>query len=137
MDNTRDIPGYKHYLTPEGERPAVRVAFLDLEEDPAATVNGVCFPVIGLEQLDARERNYVRRDVSGLVRGAAGRVWAYFGSPEARRRRSEGDVVVCREYLEAVARGFRRLGEAEHRAFIDSTDPGTLPVWDLVRVDHP
>lgn len=136
MDNTQDIPGYKHYLTPEGERPAVRVAFLDLEEDPATTVNGVCFPASGLEQLDARERNYVRRDVSGLVQGAAGRVWAYFGSPEARRRRWEGEVVVCRAYLEGVASGFRRLGEAEHRAFVDSTDLGALPVWDLARVDH-
>ncbi|MDQ3647667.1 MAG: gamma-glutamylcyclotransferase [Actinomycetota bacterium] len=137
MDNTQDIPGYKHYLTPDGERPAVRVAFLDLEEDPVTRVNGVCFAVSRVEDLDARERNYVRRDVSDLVKGTSGRrVWAYFGSPEARRRRREGEVVVCREYLEGVERGFRRLGNVEHRAFVDSTDLGTLPVWDLVRVDH-
>ena len=137
MDNTNDIPGYKHYLAPDGERPAVRVAFLDLEEDSDMAVNGVCFPASGLEELDARERNYVRRDVSDLVQEDAGRVWAYFGSPEGRRRRSEGEVVVCREYLEGVESGFRRLGDSEHRAFVDSTDLGTLPVWDLVQVDHP
>jgi len=136
MDNTQDIPAYKHYRTPDGQRPAVRVAFLDLEEDPGTAVNGVCFPASGLEELDARERNYVRRDVSDLVQGAAGRVWAYFGSPEGRRRRSEGEVVVCREYLEGVEGGFRRLGPREHQAFLDSTDLGALPVWDLVRVDH-
>ena len=45
--------------------------------------------------------------------------------------------MVCRQYLEGVERGFRRLGDAEHRAFLASTDLGTLPVWDLVRVDHP
>jgi len=137
MDNTEDIPGYKHYLTPEGERPAVRVAFLDLEEHPGTAVNGVCFPAGHFEELDARERNYVRRDVSDLVEGAAGRIWAYFGSPEGRHRRWEGEAVVCREYLDGVEGGFRRLGEAEHRAFLDSTDLGVLPVWDLVRVDHP
>ena len=136
MDNSEDIPGYKHYLTPAGERPAVRVAFLDLEEDPDATVNGVCFAVSRLEELDARERNYVRRDVSDLVDGVAGRVWAYFGSPAGRRRRSEGEVVVCRRYLDEIEAGFRRLGEAEHRAFVQSTELGTLPVRDLVRVDH-
>ena len=137
MDNSRDVPAYKHYLTPDGERPAVRVAFLDLEEDPGTTVNGVCFPASDLEDLDARERNYVRRDVSDLVHGVRGRVWAYFGSPEGRRQRSAGDVVVSREYLEGVERGFRRLGDGEHRAFLASTDLDALSVWDLVRVDHP
>jgi len=136
MDNTEDIPGYKHYETPDGDRPAVRVCFLDLEPDPATTVNGVVVPVERPEELDARERNYVRRDVSALIEGVEGRVWAYFGSPEGRFRRREGQAVVSRAYLEAVEDGFRRLGEGEHRAFRESTELASLPVWDLKRVDH-
>ena len=30
MDNTRDLPGYKYYVAPDGTRPAVFVAFLDV-----------------------------------------------------------------------------------------------------------
>ena len=137
MDNSRDIPGYKHYETPDGGRPAVRVCFLDLEPDPGTAVNGVLVPVARPEELDARERNYVRRDVTDLIDGARGRVWAYFGSPEARRRRQEGPAVISRGYLEAVEEAFRRLGEPEHRSFLQSTELGVLPVWDLRRVDHP
>jgi hypothetical protein len=137
MDNGEDLPGYKHYVTPAGDRPGVRVCFLDLEPDPGTTVNGVCLPVSEPDELDARERNYVRRDVSELIEGAEGRVWTYFGSPEGRRRRHEGEAVISREYLEAVEEGFRRLGPAEHRAFLASTELDTLPVWDLERVDHP
>ncbi len=126
MDNSVDIPGYKHYVTPAGDRPDVRVCFLDLEEAPGTTVNGVCVPVARPDELDARERNYVRRDVSDLIEGAEGRVWAYFGSPEARRRRREGQAVISREYLETVERA---LGQ--------SIPTDGLPVWDLTRVDHP
>ncbi len=137
MDNSVDIPGYKHYETPDGSRPDVRVCFLDLEPAQGTTVNGVLVPVERPEQLDARERNYVRSDVTELIEGAEGRVWAYFGSPEGRRRRHEGEAVISRAYLEGVEDGFRRLGDAEHRAFRESTELGTLPVWDLKRVDHP
>jgi hypothetical protein len=137
MDNTQDIPGYKHYETLDGDRPAVRVCFLDLEPAAGATVNGVVLPLERPEQLDARERNYVRRDVTELIEGAEGRVWTYFGTPEARRRRREGEAVISRAYLEGVEECFRRLGEEEHRAFRESTELGALPVWDLRRVDHP
>ena len=137
MDNSVDIPGYKHYVTPAGERPDVKVCFLDLEPQPDTTVNGVCVPVARPDELDARERNYVRRDVSDLIEEAPGRVWAYFGSPDGRRRRREGPAVISRAYLSGVDEGFRRLGAEEHRAFVESTELGSLPVWDLERVDHP
>jgi hypothetical protein len=126
MDNAEDIPGYKHYETPEGERPAVRVCFLDLEPDPEATVDGVLVPLEQPGELDARERNYVREDVTDLIEGAEGRVWAYFGSPEGRRRSRGGTAVISRAYLEAVERA---LGQR--------LPTGALPVWDLIRVDHP
>jgi hypothetical protein len=126
MDNSEDLAGYKHYETSGGERPAVRVCFLDLEPDPRSTVEGLALPVSGPGELDARERNYVRREVSELIEGVEGRVWTYFGSPEGRRRRREGTAVISREYLELVERA---LG---HSLATDG-----LPVWDLVRVDHP
>jgi cation transport regulator ChaC len=60
MDNRRTLPGYKYFLdAATGARPAVFVAFLDVVEDPAASVQGVAFPVTaaGLAGGDDRERN--------------------------------------------------------------------------------
>jgi hypothetical protein len=136
MDNSVDIAGYKHYETPDGGRPDVRVCFLDIEPDPSTTVNGVLLPVERPDELDARERNYVRQEMTELIDGAEGRVWAYVGSPEGRSRRRAGRAVISRAYLEDVEAGFRRLGDDEHRAFLENTELGTLPVWDLTRVDH-
>jgi hypothetical protein len=91
MDNRRDLPGYKYYTRAGGYRPALRVAFLDLLELPPSAgpgANGVCVPVDErrLDQLDARERNYRRVDVSDRVAAGGARVWTYIGSPEARER---------------------------------------------------
>jgi hypothetical protein len=126
MDNSEDIPGYKHYETPDGDRPAVRVCFLDIEPDPQRDVSGFLLPLERPDQLDGRERNYVRQDVTDQIEGAQGRVWAYFGSPEGRRRRNEGTPVISRAYLEAA-----------ERALGHSVSTGGLPVWELRRVDHP
>src|SRR3954454_13961884 len=70
MDNRETIPGYKFYVDPEtGERPAVYVAFLSIWPEAGARVEGVAFAVddAGLAALDARERNYDRVEVTGLV----------------------------------------------------------------------
>src|SRR3954467_12850461 len=68
MDNTRDLPGYKYYVDPEtGERPAVYVTYVDLVKDPYSAVNGVVFEARDLAALDARERNYERREVTGDI----------------------------------------------------------------------
>ena len=83
MDNRVAIPGYKRYRDPRtGEPPAVHVAFLDIVEDPASSVAGVLLEAPDLSLLDARERNYVRREVLT----DAGPAWAYVGSEEGRRR---------------------------------------------------
>jgi hypothetical protein len=71
-DNLRAIPGYKMYLDrSDGSRPAVYVAFVDIDPDPSSVVNGVVRPVseAELELLDLRERNYDRVDVSGQMEG--------------------------------------------------------------------
>lgn len=142
MDNARDLPGYKHYLTPEGERPDVLVAFLDIRPDDGAVVNGAAIPVAEeeLPGLDERERNYRRVDVTGTLDRPlnGGPVWAYAGLPAARERaergRRDGRLVVSRAYYERVAAGFAVLGERD--AFERLTAPADAPFADLVLVRH-
>jgi hypothetical protein len=158
MDNRRDLPGYKYYTGPDGDRPAVYVAFLDLhdegeerytgkvrdvDEGPegrrASVTNGVCLPVDAdrLAKLDLRERNYARRDVSDRVEAGGARVWTYVGSPDGRERLAEGlragSAVVDAGYLRAVRAAFAALGRAESRAARQSIEPGELPVRELTR----
>jgi len=141
MDNSRDIPGYKHYRTQEGERPDVMVAFLDIAPDAGGLVNGVAIPVGDdeLPGLDRRERNYRRVEVSDSLATRlpdVGPVWAYVGRRESRERaatgRREGRLVASRGYLERVAAGFDALGERE--VFSRLTAPLLAPVADLVLV---
>ncbi len=143
-DNLRAIPGYKMYLRrSDGVRPAVYVAFIDIEPDPGKSVNGLARPVTSdeLAVLDLRERNYDRVEVTGRVDGVDGRVWTYRGSEEGRERlrrgRAEGRAVVSRDYIDKVRAGFAGLGESEQRAFAESSDLADLPVWDLERLDLP
>lgn len=143
-DNTLAIPGYKMYLRrSDGVRPAVFVAFVDIDPDPHATVNGLARAVDAaeLELLDSRERNYDRVDVTEGIEGVDGRVWTYRGSQEGRERlrrgRAEGRAVVSRDYIEKVHAGFAELGEIEQRAFAESSDLDDLSVWDLERLDLP
>ena len=89
MDNTEDVPGYKHYRRRrDGSRPEVCVAFLDLEPAAGEAVNGICLeaPPDRLAALDRRERNYVRVDVTDrLSPRPPGRTWAYVGARRAGR----------------------------------------------------
>ncbi|HMJ01422.1 MAG TPA: gamma-glutamylcyclotransferase family protein [Conexibacter sp.] len=142
MDNREAIPGYKRYVDTDGSHPAVHVAFLDLLASPDDdAVNGVCRPVTAaqLAALDARERNYDRRDVTAHVADPPGRVWAYVGSAAGRARLAAGTAagcaVVSREYLDLVLRGFARLGVRELARFHACSDLDGLPVRDLRRVD--
>ena len=144
MDNAVDLPGYKWWRDPrDGSRPAVMVAFADLTDAPAAAppVNGLCLPVPreAWPALDARERNYVRAEITDRLEDPPGRVWTYLGSPAGRARLArgvaEGRAVVARSYVEAVQTAFRVLGPAEHRAFVASTDFAGVPVLALDRID--
>src|SRR5829696_1992440 len=82
MDNAVDLPGYKHYEEPDGARPALMVAFLDVEEADGREVNGAVFEVPDLGELDRRERNYART----RVETSAGPAWTYAGTPAGRAR---------------------------------------------------
>lgn len=143
MDNRHDLPGYKYYTGPDGARPEVYVSFLDVRAREGASVNGVCLPVDAgrLAELDRRERNYVRVDVSDHVAAGGARVWTYLGSDAGRERlaagRAGGRAVIDAGYLRVVQSGFRGLGEDEYRACRTSLDPGDLPVRELTRVALP
>src|SRR3954451_15812108 len=84
MDNRRTIPGYKYYVDPDtGERPPVRVTFLNLYPAAEDRVNGVGFPVTADErdELGRRERTYDPTAVTRLIDAApGGTVWTYLGS---------------------------------------------------------
>jgi gamma-glutamylcyclotransferase (GGCT)/AIG2-like uncharacterized protein YtfP len=129
MDNTRDLPGYKHYIDPEtGKRPAIYVTYLDLAPDDEAATRGVVFPVDppALEELDRRERNYRRSEVR-VDPSPKGRVWAYFGTAEARERfergRANGTAFVDHDYYERVKGA--------------SNEPPPVPIRALTRIDAP
>ena len=136
MDNSVDLPGYKHFVAPGGERPALMVAFLDIGPEAAASVNGVALPVSTAELpgLDERERNYGRVEVTeDIDAGLPGRVWAYVGLGAARERlalgRREGRLAIASSYHARVLAGFDLLGQRE--AFTRSTAPMPAPVADL------
>jgi hypothetical protein len=142
MDNSVDLPGYKFYVdAASGERPEVFVTFLNVERAAGSSVNGTVFPVSvhDLAGLDQRERNYVRCEVALPEVGA--RVWTYVGSSDARARyegaAARGAAVVDRSYLELVRARFGSLGADGLSRFDQSTDPPSVPVVPLRRVDLP
>lgn len=144
-DNAEEIAGYKRYRLPgDSVYPDVYVAFLDMVEDHQGVINGVLAPVdpSALADLDRRERNYDRIDVTAAIDDPPdGLVWAYAGSPEGRDRLqagiATGTAVVQRSYLDHVHDGFRRLGDSEYEHFVATTELDSLPLADLERVDIP
>jgi len=143
MDNRRDLPGYKYYTDGDGRRPEVYVAYLDLVAAETERVNGVCLPIDDavLEQLDRRERNYVRTDVSDRIDADGARVWAYLGTAAARERLAEGrrarTAVIDAGYVRTVEAGFGALGADELSAVRASLAPDDLPVVALTRHELP
>lgn len=123
MDNTLTIPGYKYYVDPAGRRPRVCVTFLNLV--PGGGVHGALLEVDDFADLDARERQYERVDVSHAV-DAPGPVVAYIGRAEAVARfeaaHARRRAVAQRSYVESM---------------LAIAAPPALPVLDLTRVDLP
>jgi cation transport regulator ChaC len=143
MDNSLSVPGYKFYRDPrDASRPQVFVAFLNLVPAPGGSVNGVVFPVDSarLAELDRRERNYERCDVSrSLSESFDGRVWTYIGSQAAEQRFRDGSergcAVIDKRYLDGVREGFRLLTDGSLEEFDASTDPHDCAVLELQRID--
>jgi dephospho-CoA kinase len=145
MDNAVEVPGYKVYALPDGTRPPLAVAFLDLEEADGVEVDGALLEVdaAGLVALDARERQYERLDVTDLVDPAPdGAVWAYVGRPPGRARVTAGragsaPIAIQRSYLELVEAAFAALGDDVLARYRATTEPPQFPVLDLTRIDLP
>ncbi|HEX6388342.1 MAG TPA: gamma-glutamylcyclotransferase family protein [Solirubrobacteraceae bacterium] len=119
MDNRVEIPGYKVYEDAGGNRPAVCVAFLDVEPDEHASVSGARIEVDdgALADLDARERSYERVEVQPGVFVYRGRAERRAIAAAARR---DGRLVVQRDYLELV------------RAALGAVEEPDCPVVDLI-----
>jgi dephospho-CoA kinase len=139
MDNWEGGEGVKHFLDPEtGERPRIRVAYLDIYEQAGSVVNGLALPVDAdrLAELDARELNYRRVDVTAAFEGdAAGRVFTYVGLDAARERCRRGieeaNAFVSRDYAATVRCAFERLGPGAPAELDRTTDPLPFPERDL------
>ena len=143
MDNRVMVPGYKYYVDPQtGARPEVFVTFLNLTEDQDCAVNGIVLPVeeAELQSLDARERNYVRLDVSDrILEPIDGSVWVYIASPAGRRRYEEGvkngKAVIDAAYYRSVRDEFAALGAQHLEEFVRTTDDPACPIRSLTRID--
>jgi cation transport regulator ChaC len=144
MDNSVDLPGYKYYVEETTQqRPAAHITFLNLAPQNGIACIGFLLPVDGdaLTELDARERNYTRFEVTHQIRGAPvdGPVYAYLGTLEARERFatgvSAGSAMIARSYLDRVERCYEDVGlRREYRV---STRPPECRVADLIRVNLP
>jgi cation transport regulator ChaC len=140
-DNTTS--GRVRYYEPGTRiRPPVQVVFLNLERAAGASVAGVLIPVSAgrLAEIDRREGNYDRVDVTGSVSTrdhVPGVVWAYTGKPDrverARQAKLAGTARIRREYLDAVREAFGAhdglLADLER-----SLTPPPAPIVSLDRV---
>ncbi len=152
MNNWEGGDAVKHFLDrATGERPRIRVAYLDLYEHPGSAVNGLALSVDRerLEALDAREVNYERVELTAAFEpdGAAAplpdspRVFAYLGLAEARERcrqgAADGDTFVSRDYAQGVREAFAGLVPGALGDYERSTDPCPFPERDLETVHRP
>ena len=139
MNNWEGGDQTKHFLDREtGERPRIRVAYLDVYERSGSAVNGLALPVDAtrMAALDAREVNYERVDVSNSFEPAiSGRVFTYVGLEDARERCRQGtlerNIYASRDYAEGVRLAFETLGADALAEFDRTTDPLPFPEGDL------
>jgi cation transport regulator ChaC len=139
MNNWEGGEEAKHWLDrATGERPRIRVAYLDIYEQAGSAVNGLALPVDAerLVALDRREVNYERVEVTdAFAPEVGGRVFTYIGLDAARERcrrgAAEGDAFVASDYVGAVRRAFERLDSDSLPEFNRTTDPLPFPELDL------
>jgi len=139
MNNWEGGEEAKHWLDREtGERPHLRVAYLDIYEQAGSAVNGLALSVDTerLAAFDRREINYERVDVTDSFEPEVdGRVFTYIGLEAAhercRRGIEEGNAFVSRDYLSGVRRAFERLGPDALAEYDRTTEPLPVPERDL------
>jgi hypothetical protein len=145
MNNWEGGESAKHWLDREtGERPRIRVAYLDLQPEEGNAVNGVAIPVDAerLAAFDAREINYERVEVSDAFESIDPpaladpfHVYTYVGLSAARERCrqgvADGNAFVSRDYAAGVRLAFERLGSDALAEFDRTTEPLPFPERDL------
>ena len=138
MNNWEANEGEKHFVDPDsGAKPRIRVAYLDIEECEGATVNGLAIPVDAtrLAELDVREINYMRIDVSASFRPALPRVFAFRGTDAARERcrveAPDDRIHVSRDYVDRIRAAFAALGPEHLAEYERTTAPLRFPQRDL------
>lgn len=138
MNNWEASETEKHFVDVGTEvKPRIRVAYLDIDVAPETTVNGLAIPAdpARLDELDRRELNYMRIDVSAAFRPRLEyRVFAYRGTEAARERcrlASEDEIHVSRQYVGLIRCGFAALGAAALEEYERTTEPLPFPERDL------
>jgi cation transport regulator ChaC len=138
MNNWEATEAEKHFVDPNsGLKPRIRVAYLDIVEHAEGSVNGLAVPADSgrLADLDVREVNYVRVDVSEAFHPRLPqRVFTYMGTDAARercRRSDLGGIHVSSQYVTRIQRGFAALGPGQLEEYVLTTEPLAFPVRDL------
>ena len=132
-----------YYKDPQsGQRPDLRVVFLNVRPAPGESIAGILFAVdqAELSLLDAREFRYERKDVRRLIDAEVdGPVWLYVGSARAEAEYHEGlaqgDAFIALGYHEFVKQAYAGWGPAQLEAYLKTTDPPRAPLRDLARVN--
>ena len=141
MDNRVDLPNYKYYIEGKtGKRPDIFVTFLNIRPHPNKTIIGVLFRVSEqeLENLDQRERNYQRIDITHQINTAIqGKAWVYIGLEQAHKRYQEGlkenRAMICQDYFKSVNNAYLSLGSYAFSNYVGTTDKLEVPTVDLER----
>jgi hypothetical protein len=139
MNNGEATEAEKHFVEPGSDlKPRITVAYLDIEEWPGGSVNGLAIPVDAtrLEELDVREVNYRRIDVSSRFQPPiAHRVFTYRGTDAARQRcrqaGSDAEIHVSRQYVARIRSAFAALGSGQLAEYDRTTEPLRFPERDL------
>jgi hypothetical protein len=118
--------------------PRIKVAYLDIEEQGGSSVNGLAIPANEgrLAELDLREVNYSRIDVSAAFRPRIPhRVFTYVGTDAARERSRretpDAGVHVSRQYVERIRQAFAALGPDALAEYERTTEPLPFRERDL------
>jgi len=139
MDNRITLPKYKYYVNADtGERPEIYVTFLNIRPYANGEVAGVLFKVgeEQLEQLDKRERNYDRIEITQLLDfEPPGTSWVYIGKYEAELRYQKGvtdnSSVISRQYYDLVYEAYNMQGQAAALDYLETTDKPIVPFMNL------
>lgn len=138
MNNQVDLPEYKYYrLRQNNKRLNGFVTFLNIRPYPDRIVSGILFRVSNaeLKNLDLRERNYQRINITNQLNVKAQNAWVYIGSKDAEQRHQTGlsqeKAVICQDYYNSVQNAYLSLGEKEWANYIATTDKPNLPIMDL------